>query len=282
MWWASRAIRSACTWSVQRPASGVISPVANRATRSAWSPPSLNSRWQRRWIGHAIGLVSLMVPPSCRGDPHPHERPNRNHPPPTAGVAPGSVPNRFAAPLPRSIWRRGLRFDDPEGRVLRFAASRARKNPAGELENHPAMLSLLSDLRTGEPCGIINCCLQPDGSDRIRDAKGKTVTGRAKGAVVLLSPFCEPTDGLTICEGTETGVALLMAGLAPVWACGGAGNLAAFPVLGGIEALTIGADTGKVGQNAAAAVAARWQEAARAAVIIAPPAGDWAAPRCAA
>ena len=67
-----------------------------------------------------------------------------------------------------------------------------------------------------------------------------------------------------------------MADLAPVWCCGGAGNLAGFPVLGGIEALTIAADADEPGQKAAEGVAQRWQEAGREAVIIAPPTGDLA------
>jgi len=73
-----------------------------------------------------------------------------------------------------------------------------------------------------------------------------------------------------------------MADLAPVWCCGGAGNLAAFPVLNGIEALTIAADADEPGQTAAESVAARWREAGREAVTIAPPVGDWADARRAA
>ena len=147
---------------------------------------------------------------------------------------------------------------------------------AGELEHHPALLALLCDICPGASCAIINVYLAADGRSRLRDAKGKTVTGRAKGTVVMLSAFEEPTYGLTVCEGTETGVALLMADLAPVWCCGGAGNLSAFPLLGGIEALTIAADADEPGQKAAEAVAARWREAGREVVIVAPPTGDWA------
>jgi hypothetical protein len=92
----------------------------------------------------------------------------------------------------------------------------------------------------------------------------------------MLSAFEEPTYGLTICEGTETGLALLMAGLAPVWCCGGAGNLTSFPVLAGIECLTVAADADEPGDRAAAGVAQRWRDAGRKVVIIAPPTGDWA------
>src|SRR5207237_3577877 len=124
--------------------------------------------------------------------------------------------------------------------------------------------------------GLINVYMRADGADRLRDPKGKTSWGRAAGSAVMLSGFDESTLGLTICEGVETGISLLMADLAPVWCCGGAGNLAAFPVLGGLEALTIAADADASGQNAAARAAQRWREAGRDVVVIAPPSGDWA------
>ncbi len=112
--------------------------------------------------------------------------------------------------------------------------------------------------------------------NRIRDRKGKTCTSRAKGAAVMLDDFDVPTTGLIVCEGTESGIALLLAGLAPVWALGGAGNLARFPVLTSIEALTIAADQDEAGMRAAEELAQRYREAGREASIIAPPAGDWA------
>lgn len=61
-----------------------------------------------------------------------------------------------------------------------------------------------------------------------------------------------------------------------VRACGGAGTLATFPVLGGIQCLTIAADADAPGQRAAATLAERWREAGREARIVAPPTGDWA------
>jgi len=171
---------------------------------------------------------------------------------------------------------RGLGFDDTEGVVLRFAKRHARRNPAGELEHHPALIALLSDIRTGQQSGLINIYLRTDGSDRLRDPKGKTSWGRAGNSAVMLSPFDDVTIGLVICEGVETGLALLMADLAPVWCCGGTGNLAALPVLSGIQALTIAADADEPGQKAADAVGMRWRDAGREVVVIAPPTGDWA------
>lgn len=117
------------------------------------------------------------------------------------------------------------------------------------------MLALLRDIVSGLRVGIINIFLQSDGRDR----KGKTVTGRARAAAVMLSAFDEPTCGLTICEGVETGIGLLMDGCAPVWACGGVGTLANFPVLGGIECLTIDADADEARINATQQTAVRWK-----------------------
>ena len=230
-------------------------------------------QWSRRWLGIDNGEAA---PPPQR----PSETPD-----------PGSASNN-SGDYWRKHWRqaryiggglaetylhrRGLHFAEAHGRVLRFAPSHPRRNVDDQLERSPALLALLRDIHTGEPCGMVNIYLQPDGRDRLRDRKAKTCWGRAAGSAVMLSGFDEPTYGLTVCEGTETGIRLLAADLAPVWALGGAGNLAGFPVLSGIEALTVAADADPPGQKAAQAVAQRWREAQREAVIIAPPHGDWA------
>jgi hypothetical protein len=50
-------------------------------------------------------------------------------------------------------------------------------------------------------------------------------------------------------------------------------------VLGGIKALTIGADPDRTGIAAANELAGRWRAVGREVLIIAPTAGDWADPR---
>jgi hypothetical protein len=227
--------------------------------------------WSRRWLGIDEGESELPArPPAAIAamdfDP---DLDRWRYPWRAAGPIAGTPGEAY-------LWGRGLHFDDPTGRLLRFARRRARKNTADELEYHPAVLALMRNVCTRKACGIVNIYLIPNGSGRIRDNKGKTCTGRAAGAAVMLSAFDEPTMGLVVCEGVETGIAVYQSGLRPVWSCGGAGNLAAFPVLGGIEALTIGADADEAGRQAAETCAARWREAGREAVIVAPPAGDWA------
>jgi Toprim domain/Phage integrase family len=67
------------------------------------------------------------------------------------------------------------------------------------------------------------------------------------------------TTGLGIAEGIETVLGLATA-YHPVWACIDAGNLAALPVLGGIESLLIAADHDEPGLRAAHTCADRWAE----------------------
>jgi putative DNA primase/helicase len=230
--------------------------------------------WARRWLGLADGAPELPQPPIKGDDPV-------RVPDPARWRRPWNNARPIAGTLAETyLSRRGLAFSDRVGRVLRYAPHRARRHPESDgLEHHPALLAALHDIRTGEQCGIVNVYLRSDGADRLRDRKGKTTTGRARGAAIMLSPFDEPTYGLTVGEGAETGIALLMTGLAPVWALGGSGNLRSFPVLAGIEALTLAADADRPGQQAAGAVATRWRRAGREVVIIAPSAGDWADPR---
>ena len=225
--------------------------------------------WAEEWLGHrAVGIPQATPMP--------------------AATRPATWPRTWSHARPiRStlaeayLTARGLAFDDPMGEVLRFDPRRCRIKPDTEnvFEHHAALLALVRDVRTGEPCGMHSIFLQPDGSDRLRDSKGKLSTGNIRGGAVMLSDFADVTMGLTIAEGVETAISVLMDDLAPVWALCGAGNLATFPVLGGVEALTIAADTGLAGRTAAWNVTARWRQAGRETCIVAPAHDDWAAGR---
>jgi Toprim domain-containing protein len=231
--------------------------------------------WARTWLRLDDGEAALPRRPAPPAKPEAEQQldPDRWQ---RAWQAARPIVGTLAATY---LAARGLAFDDPDGRVLRFAPRRARKNADDMLEHHPALLALLSDVGTGKGCGIKNIYLRADGSDRLRDSKAKTSTGKAGGAAAMLSAFDEPTYGLTVCEGPETGIALLMHDLAPVWSLDSAGNLGSFPVLSGIGALTIAADPGTAGQQNAAKAASRWRAAGRKALVITPPAGDWADPK---
>jgi hypothetical protein len=60
-----------------------------------------------------------------------------------------------------------------------------------------------------------------------------------------------------------------------VWAAGSAGAIRQFPVLTGIEALTIFADPGAAGTTAAEECARRWADAGREARVLTPQQGDF-------
>lgn len=101
--------------------------------------------------------------------------------------------------------------------------------------------------------------------------------GPKSGCVVRLDADDAVTTGLAIGEGVETMLALRHA-YRPAWACLDAGNLAALPVLPGIETLIVGADHDDAGLRAADACAERWAGAGREVHVIAPESHrtDWA------
>lgn len=248
--------------------------------------PARAIAWARRRLG--IDEGEARVRPVVRRAATPPDNPDRWRKPWQAAVPiAGTLAETYLA-------GRGLAFVDPLGDVLRFNPRRVRLAPGttDQFERHPALLALLRDVLTGKPRGLHSIFLLPDGSDRIRDAKGKKSDGPVGGAAIMLGKVENPTTGelticgfedvsygLTICEGPETAIAVEMSGQSPVWALCGAGNLAGFPMLRGIEALTIAADTGAAGQTAAREVAARWRAAGRETRIVSPPIDDWAAGR---
>ncbi|WP_394891094.1 toprim domain-containing protein [Mesorhizobium sp. AaZ16] len=160
---------------------------------------------------------------------------------------------------------RGLAYS---GTALRFHASCPFRQ-----ERHPAMLGLMVDIVTNVPRGIHRTALLPDGTGKA--APGKMMLGVAAGACVKLTDDADVAEGLGIAEGIETALAT---GYAPVWACLSAGTMRDFPVLGGIEALTIFADSDRTGIEAANDCGRRWHEAGREVTIAEPiePGADFA------
>jgi putative DNA primase/helicase len=141
------------------------------------------------------------------------------------------------------------------GKVLRFHPS----CPFGT-ERHPCMVALMRDVVTDEPRAIIRTALTPAG-----EKLDRKMLGRKAGAAVKLSPDEAVSTALTIGEGVETTLAAMMLGFAPAWACGDAGAIRAFPVLPGIESLTIVVDRDQsgTGQQAAIECSARWTTSGR-------------------
>ena len=100
--------------------------------------------------------------------------------------------------------------------------------------------------------------------------------GIAAGSAIKLDADDAVTMGLTIGEGIETGLAARQLGFRPAWALGSVGAIASFPVLAGIEALTILAENDDSGasQRAVQECGQRWHDAGREVVVVEAAAGD--------
>lgn len=156
------------------------------------------------------------------------------------------------------LLKRGLNLTaDVDGRAARFIANTAFRD--GEaLVNLPALVSLMRDPVTGEPCGVQRTPLTPGGT---KHPIGRRMRGKA--GVVMVSRDEAVVDGLFIVEGLEDALAALGFGYAPVWAAMSAGAIERLPVLSGIESLTVIADGDEAGVSAAQACATRWRQDGR-------------------
>jgi putative DNA primase/helicase len=161
---------------------------------------------------------------------------------------------------------RGLTLPD------HFAGDVIRFHPALKFESARAgaMVALFRDIRTNEPCGIHRTFL--DGAGCKLDRK---MLGRVKHAAIKLDADENVSRGLHIGEGIESCLAARLAGFRPVWALGSATAIATFPVLSGIEVITILGEVNDGGANhrAAQACTARWIEARQEAFMVTPLAG---------
>jgi hypothetical protein len=128
---------------------------------------------------------------------------------------------------------------------------------------HRMVVALMTDAATNKPRGVHRTLLNRDGSKLDRKMLGPA-------GVIRLTPDDMVFDGLGLVEGIEDGLAILLAGWAPVWVGCSASGINNFPTLNGIEALTIFADADAAGQNAAHACAERWRKAGADVTVRAP------------
>ena len=131
------------------------------------------------------------------------------------------------------------------------------------------VIARYTDAITGEPRGIWRRPIT-------KDAKPRTL-GAMAGCVIRLWPDYDVTIGLVLAEGVETAAAASLFEhrgtlLQPAWAAGCADNMEKFPVLPGVECLTLIVDNDRsgTGQDAAAACARRWLDAGREVIRLTP------------
>jgi hypothetical protein len=140
----------------------------------------------------------------------------------------------------------------------------------------PAMLAIVTDTITNTPMTLHFTLLKRDGTGKAPVERPKLLLRghRKSGGVIRLSPDDEVTMGLGLAEGVETALTVMGAEWRPVWSTIDAGNMRTFPVLGGIEALTVFADHDDAGLTAAHVCATRWRDAGREAVVVTPTGAD--------
>jgi hypothetical protein len=217
-------------------------------------------RFCREYVRSKLGLPDWRLP---------HRR---RQPFTAAAVAPEPEGKMCAQVVALKLWNEA---GDPRNSVVEtYLASRPMQLPdelVGDLVRfHPllwfegrylgAMITLLRDIRTDEPCGVHRTFLDSDGRKL-----GRKMLGRAKGAAIKLDPDPHVTQGLFIGEGFETCLAAYLFKFRPVWCVGSAGGIGNFPVLSGIDALTILAENDRNGVNEKAKnlCAQRWRDNGR-------------------
>ncbi len=133
-------------------------------------------------------------------------------------------------------------------------------------ERVPCMVALVQDIKNNEPIAIHRTAIKADGCGKYFDdgRDNKLALGPVAGGVIKLTPDDAITMGLGIAEGIETALNCMAIGW-PMWSCLSASGIAKFPVLAGIDALTIFCDHDKsgTGERAAVECGVRWRDAGR-------------------
>jgi hypothetical protein len=157
--------------------------------------------------------------------------------------------------------------EDIAGSVVRFHPRAWCKSVRSEL---PAMISLFRDILTDEPKAVHRTFLRSDGTKIERK-----MLGGVRGSAIKIDEDGEVGTGLTIGEGLETCLAARLGYFRPVWALGSAGAIESFPVLSGIESLTVLGETDRTGANerAAQSCADRWLTAGAEVFLVKPKGG---------
>ncbi len=179
-----------------------------------------------------------------------------------AGSATGSLVETYLA-------SRGLDLPDGVG-VLRFHPHCPwRDEEAKRTVFVPAMVAALRQIQGDEITGIHRTRLTLEGAKVDR-----RMLGQASGAAVKLDADDEVSGGLHLAEGVETALAGRQLGFRPCWALGSAGGIKAFPVLSGIECLTLLAESDPTNAKAVTECGTRWHRAGREVTIVEPAIGS--------
>jgi hypothetical protein len=165
--------------------------------------------------------------------------------------------------LPLKIWAESVdpRGTDGEVYLRSDRAIYVDDNLSQSLRWHEksrALIALFRDIETDKPRAISRIFLDAEGHKIERK-----FLGPVRGCAVKIDDDSDVTIGLIVGEGVETCLAAKQLGFSPVWALGSVGAIETFPVLGGIECLTILAEAGEPSRKAVQKCFERWRAAGR-------------------
>ncbi len=166
--------------------------------------------------------------------------------------AAGTIVDRYLA-------SRGLALPDNAADVLRFHPQCPWGDKAtGRNIRVPAMIAAMRQIQGNAITAVHRTRLTPGGIkvDRM-------MLGRAAGSVVKIDPDDAVTLSINIGEGIETCLAARAMGFSPAWATGSAGGIRAFPILSGVDVMTIFAENDPTNAAATHACRDRWLRADR-------------------
>jgi hypothetical protein len=151
-------------------------------------------------------------------------------------------------------WHPAVRFNEP-GQALHG-------------QRLGCIVGVMTDPVTASPTGAISRTYIDKNLHKV--CKAKTLGSPA--GLVRLTRDEDVTCGLCLAEGLETALSAMAKGFRPVWSTGSTALMKTFPVLSGIDYLTVIADHDASGAGEAAAreVEARWRRARREAGIFIP------------
>jgi putative DNA primase/helicase len=178
----------------------------------------------------------------------------------------------------RYLAGRGLPLDEDLSHVVGFDPQshwrEVQNDPASPLLRVPCLLAVYRMIDTDEIVAVQKTRLSEDLA-KLGKHLGRRLNGCPKGAAIKLDADENVTQGLGLGEGLETCLSARVLGFRPVWAAGGTGALETFPVLDGIEALTLFLEHDKNAANARAVdiCTQRWVSAGKQVFHAEPPAG---------
>ena len=164
-----------------------------------------------------------------------------------------------------AIWRRTVSLRGTVGEVYLRHRGCVMPPPDSDLRYleptdryPPSLCARVTDAQTNKPLTLHFTRLAVDGHGKAGTEQDKLLLSghRKRGGAVRLWPDEAVTHGLALAEGVESALAAAHL-FTPVWAAIDASNLSQFPVLAGIESLTIYADHDPAGIKAAKACASR-------------------------